>query len=203
LFTSGSNDLRGSLHLCGLPYRAFLGLGFGPQTEASPRAACFSGHSQVQHPGICLHPVVVPKEDACPVHTEDTQDTERRRHRYLDTFASQDRRTKCTLDLSLNGVVITSFDPRFPARSAQNGGRVGPFSQTVWAVSETQIVSAVLEWGTSCTLCPRQTGDPASLADLFPCCHSPTPRRCGSVFTVVSSSLGHSRPYCHHQIQFN
>jgi len=49
----------------------------------------------------------------------------------LDTFASQDRRTKCTLDLSLNGVTITSIDPHFPARSSQNGGRVGPFSHTV------------------------------------------------------------------------
>ena len=50
---------------------------------------------------------------------------------HLDTFASQDRRTKCMLDLSLNGVTITLFDPRFPARSSQNGGRVGPFPHTV------------------------------------------------------------------------
>ena len=48
----------------------------GPKPEAFPRAACFTGHSQVQHPGICLHSAVVLKEDARPVHTEDTQDTE-------------------------------------------------------------------------------------------------------------------------------
>ena len=43
----------------------------GPKLEAHPRAACFTGHSQVQNPGICSHSVVVPKE-ARPIHTEET-----------------------------------------------------------------------------------------------------------------------------------
>jgi hypothetical protein len=44
----------------------------GPKPEAHPRAACFTGHSQVQNPGICSHSVVVPKEEACPIRTEET-----------------------------------------------------------------------------------------------------------------------------------
>jgi len=45
----------------------------------------------------------------------------------LDAFASQDWRTKCMLDLSLNGVITASFDPRFLPVHYKNGGRVGPF----------------------------------------------------------------------------
>jgi len=44
----------------------------GPKPEAYPRAACFTGYSQVQNPGICSHSVVVPKEEACPIHMEET-----------------------------------------------------------------------------------------------------------------------------------
>lgn len=53
----------------GITYRVFLGLG-----SRAPylRAACFTGHSDVQNSGICPHSVVAPLEETSPIHMKDT-----------------------------------------------------------------------------------------------------------------------------------
>lgn len=86
------------------------------------------------------------------------------------------------LDISLNGAITASLTliscPLITERRT-----CWPVSFAHWAASGAPIAAVVSEWTTSCTLCLRQTGDPMSLTTLVPCCHSPTPRRCGSVHT--------------------
>lgn len=57
------------LSTCGITYRVFLGLG-----SRAPylRAACFTGYSSVQNPGVCSHSVVAPLEEASLIHMKDT-----------------------------------------------------------------------------------------------------------------------------------
>ena len=199
LSTLGSNDLRGSLHLYGLTHRAFLGLGSLPQTGSISSSRLFHGHSKVQPPGICLHPVVV---------------LWRRRALF----------TRRTHKIPNGGG--TDASGRFLEQELAHGMHTGPFTEwgdchlidprllpvhyrmvdvsarfrDRWVASGMPIASAVSERDTSCTLCLRKTGGPMPSTTLLPCCHSPTPRRCGFAHAITSSSLDHFRPYRHHQI---
>ena len=99
-FTLSSNDLRGSLHLCGITYRAFLGLGSRAPTGSIPEPPVFHGPLKLQDPGICSLSVIPLKggraqftRKAHRVPDDSDADTS-------DAFASQDRRTNCMLDLT-------------------------------------------------------------------------------------------------------
>lgn len=119
----------------------------------------------------------------------------------LDAFASQGWWTKCMLDLSLNGVVITSFDPSFLSVHYRTVDVLTRFRRPpgcFWDADRLRRFGV----GTSCTMRPHQTGDPVSLVTSFPRCHSPTQQRRGPVRAIVSSSLGHFRPYRHYQHSF-
>lgn len=105
LFTSSSNDLRGSLHLCGLTYRAFWAWALGPHTGSISLSRLFHGSLSSANPRHLSTLCRRTKGGGSPY-----SDGGRTRYRMtttpvlLDALASQDWCTKYMLDLSLNGV---------------------------------------------------------------------------------------------------
>lgn len=100
-FASSLNDLRGSLRLCGITYRAFLSLGSRAPTGSIPRAACTLRVTQNARP----RRLFVLRRSA---KGGGTPNSHGRRTRYWmttplmlpDAFASRDGRIKCMLDLT-------------------------------------------------------------------------------------------------------
>ena len=108
LITSGSNDLRRSPHLCGLSYRAFLGLGPQPQTGSTSSSRPFHGplsSATPRHlPAFCRR-----AKGGCSPCSHGGHTTYRMTMTpvLLDTFADQDRR-------KMHAGPLITFDPRFP-----------------------------------------------------------------------------------------
>lgn len=97
------------------PVQSILGSGLsGPKPEAHPRAACFMGHSQVQNLGIYSQHIVVPEEEARPVHMEGTHKISKD-----DVVGTSGRFHELRLAHKMHGGLLTEWgdhhlvDPRF------------------------------------------------------------------------------------------